>query len=129
MEVNDFSAKVKLVFETQDQLKAIVSREREEKKELREKINQLEADIMAFMNEKRLSVCNYNDQKLELIQQERKNALNKQSLADALTEYFSEDGRRPAEADELFEFIMEHLGVKQIERLRRVQIKQKKTKK
>lgn len=120
--LEEFTKNVKDIFTIQDQIRLIAQEAREKRKPLKEKADELEGSVRAFMIKEDVSVCNYQDERLELKKVVRFGSLTKKSLQAALVQYFQNE----EEALRCFESVMEHIGSQEIEVLKRLKNRKRK---
>ena len=123
MELENFTASVKEIFQVQDQIRLIAQEAREKRTPLKKKSDELEERVRGFMVQEDVSVCNYQDERLELKTVVRFGSLTKKSLEAALVQYFQDE----TEARRCFESVMEFIGSKEIEVLKRLKNRKRKT--
>lgn len=122
MELENFTNSVKEIFQVQDQLRLIAQEAREKRTPLKKKADELEEKVRGYMIQEDVSVCNYQDERLELKTVVRFGSLTKKSLEAALVQYFQDE----AEAKRCFESVMEFIGSKEIEVLKRLKNRKRK---
>ena len=116
MELEQFTKNVKDIFEVQDQIRQVAKDARERRTPLKQKADELEASVRTYMVKEDVSVCNYQDERLELKTVVRFGSLTKKSLEAALVQYFQNDD----EAKRCFDSIMETVGSKEVTVLKRL---------
>lgn len=120
--VDQFTKELAEMIRIQDQIKRITKESLEAKKELKPTFDNLEGNVMMFMNNEGLDSVVYGAEKIELRRTERPAALNRKSLLPVLEKYFENE----READEMMDFIDAELGSVEKIALRRVKQKQPK---
>lgn len=122
MELENFTNSVKQIFQVQDQIRLIAQEAREKRTPLKKKADELEDRVRGYMVQEDVSVCNYQDERLELKTVVRFGSLTKKSLEAALVQYFQDEG----EAKRCFEAVMEFIGSKELEVLKRLKNRKRK---
>lgn len=120
--LEEFTRNVKDIFDIQDQIRLIAQQAREKRKPLKEKADELEGNVREFMIKEDVSVCNYQDERLELKKVIRFGSLTKKSLHAALVQYLQDE----EEASRCFDSVMEHIGSQEIEVLKRMKNRKRK---
>ena len=122
MELEQFTNSVKQIFQVQDQIRLIAQEAREKRTPLKAKADELEDRVREYMLQEDVSVCNYQDERLELKTVVRFGSLTKKSLEAALVQYFQDE----QEAKRCFESVMEFIGSKELEVLKRLKNRKRK---
>lgn len=122
MELEQFTKNVKDIFEVQDQIRQIAKDARERRAPLKEKADELEENVRAYMTKENINVCNYQEERLELKTVVRFGSLTKKSLEAALVLYFQNE----EEAARCFEHVMESIGSREVQVLKRLKNRKRK---
>jgi hypothetical protein len=123
MELEQFTACVKDIFHVQDKIRSIAQEAREKRTPLKKRADELEEKVRSYMIQEDVSVCNYQDERLELKTVVRFGSLTKKSLEAALVNFFQDN----IEAKRCFDSVMEFIGSKEIEVLKRLKNRKRKT--
>ncbi|MCP4483671.1 MAG: hypothetical protein GY823_03790 [Flavobacteriaceae bacterium] len=122
--IENFSTNVKHMFEIQDRMRAIAAEAKLKRDPLKKQADELEGNIKSYMAEASIDVCNYQDERLELKTVVRFGSLTKKSLEAALVAYFQNEEK----AQDCFQSIMTFIGSKELEVLKRLKNRKRKSK-
>jgi hypothetical protein len=123
-DIDAFTENVKHMVTLQDQLRLIASKSRESRVPVKEAFDAVQLNIISFMKNRGIDVCNYQDEKIELQNVVRSGSLTKKTLKTALDEYFGEENQ--PDADNCYRHVLESLGSRELDILKRVKKRAKK---
>ena len=90
---------------------------REARKPIKDAYDSTQENIISFMKEEEIHVCNYQDEKLKLQHVVRMGSFTKKTVLAGLTSYFAGDEDK---ALDCMEHILSSLGTKELDILKRV---------
>jgi len=122
---DQFKQNVKHMFELQDKMKEIAAATKVQRDPIKEQINVLQEEVKEFMQQSKVDVCTYQDDRLELQKVTRYGSLTKKSLKEGLLKHFNNDETR---ADIVFNAIIDHIGSKEQLILKRLKNRKRKAK-
>lgn len=125
-EIEEFTGNVKHMIMLQDKMREIAASAREQRTPIKEAFEQVQGNIIEFMKNGDINVCNYQDEKLELQLVTRTGSLTKKTLEAGLLSYFNGDETK---ATECMEHIIASLGTRELDVLKRVKKRKPRAKK
>lgn len=111
--VASFVDMVKQMCVLQDQMKTMAAERRKVAAEMKE----MQGQVMEYMIEHNVARCNYNDDEIFVNRREKKGSVTKALLKRSFLDYFGQDGE--ADAEELFNFVIEEAGCSEVKELKR----------
>ena len=115
--LEEFTGNVKQLISLQDRMREISLQAREARKPIKDAYDNTQENIINFMKEEEIHVCNYQDEKLKLQHVVRIGSFTKKTVLAGLTSYFGND---EAKALDCMEHIIASLGTKELDILKRV---------
>ena len=93
----EFQNAIKEFFHLHTELGSLAAVVKERRGPIRDKLSVTEKTIEEFMDKMGLRIVNYNSNKLELVEFERRNALTKERMENALLSYFQNDAAQASD--------------------------------
>ncbi len=122
-QIDQFTGNVKHMVMLQEKLKSIAAQAKDQRSPVKEAFDAVQLQIIDFMKVGNIDVCNYQDEKIELHTVTRYGSLTRKSLKNGLLSYFNgnEDQANP-----VFDHIINNLGNRELDILKRVKQRKKK---
>lgn len=124
--LEEFTGNVKQLISLQDRMREISLQAREARKPIKDAYDSTQENIINFMKDEEIHVCNYQDEKLKLQHVVRIGSFTKKTVLAGLVSYFGGDETK---AQDCMDHVLASLGTKELDILKRVKARKPSPKK